>query len=953
MKPVSIDQQRVVDEVKNNLILFASAGTGKTFTVANRIAKILSDNLTTPEKVLCLTFTVKASRELIEDILSIASNASEVEVKTIHGFCYKLIVEEGKRLNSVYVTPNVCDDVDEDYILKSILTSNLPFWRLEDSTIYKNHKISLDVLSKLPVVKYGEDLFYVYNDYIISKDFAVYKLPKALPSQEIIDVCPNCGVKTIVKDGKCAYCGAIIEVSPLKKESFESLSTIKPVLRNIVTVVKHMRDELGFYSGNDVLDYQKAFDYILKHDPKKHQQFFTYYKYQSLCFDAKLADALSKYLGRLVYEYDLYLKRSNLLDFDDIILTAKKLLSTDKTALFWQNKYDYIIVDEMQDTSVLEYAVLKRIFGKNNIMFCGDYFQTIYGWRGSNPMQVLTDFERDFAPKKFYFTQNFRSTKTLTNASFSYLKNAFPDMVKKVLPDKINVQSVINGDNITYTHYKTRLDEARGVFNYLSNFKDKSCAIICRSNKYGNNLASDLDLINKKLPLDKQLRFFTYEQNQRFFKNPIVKDVFAVLKLLINDNDVLSMERLSEKYVPSIGVKSLEKLRFYNSLGVSVASFIDDELYLNGDTYYSLIEGFKSDNIVVFDTETTGLDLSKDQIIQLSAIKINRNGVILDTLDLFIEPTVPISKESIDTHGFDLTYIKAHGGVDAKTALTRFSKFVSGSVLVGHNSFNFDLPLINRQLYDNGLTPLNYKSAYDTLIIAKQFLPTLLNYKLSTLCDNFGITNTDAHNALGDITATAKCLIRLINDYIIPTTADRVEVLSKYKDKFSGFYKLYSSMRVLLEDNVPIKNIINFACDNLSIALKNGTTSVQKYIDDISEILSLYVSADNKVNLRNFLNDATLSGNRFDFTFNTLKKIPIITTHQAKGCEYDVVVLVGVDSNNFPSMLAEKEELEEEKRVFYVAITRAKESLFMTYHTSQESPFIKYIPNDFLTKVSK
>ena len=84
----NLQQKKVIDELQENIILFASAGTGKTFTVANRIANILSLKRAEPSEILCLTFTIKACRELEEDVLGyVGDKGKDVCIKTIHSFC--------------------------------------------------------------------------------------------------------------------------------------------------------------------------------------------------------------------------------------------------------------------------------------------------------------------------------------------------------------------------------------------------------------------------------------------------------------------------------------------------------------------------------------------------------------------------------------------------------------------------------------------------------------------------------------------------------------------------------------------------------------------------------------------------------------------------------------------------------------------------------------------------
>ena len=105
--------------------------------------------------------------------------------------------------------------------------------------------------------------------------------------------------------------------------------------------------------------------------------------------------------------------------------------------------------------------------------------------------------------------------------------------------------------------------------------------------------------------------------------------------------------------------------------------------------------------------------------------------------------------------------------------------------------------------------------------------------------------------------------------------------------------------------------------------------------------------------LKEYLRDAALSGSQMDVFIEKTNKIPIITVHQAKGCEFDTVILAGADDNHFPSYAAKQRGgEEEEKKVFYVAITRAKERLILTRakrngkFETQETPYFWMIPSE-------
>ncbi len=899
------EQLKVIENLDENIILFASAGTGKTFTVANRVANIIKSGRAKPQEILCLTFTIKACGEMREDITRyIGAEAKEVVVKTIHGFCYHLLAEEHKRSGERYNDLHVCDEVDEEELLRSILSTRYYAWR------------------------------------------------------GVVAVCPACGREHTQRNETCEACGEALG-GDLPLHAFKIYEK-KNALMNFVSAVKHCREENNFYLGDEYADLEKTVAFLREHKQTVFEDGVSYYaKYMGKVPDEEFALAMQAFGGRLVLEYDEHLRQSNQVDFDDLVVQVNGLLGREEIATRWTKRYKYVIVDEMQDTSVLEYEVLKKIFAANNVMLCGDFFQTIYEWRGSRPREVLSDYIDRFKAKSYTLSENYRATKTLARAGFGYLEKTYPELLGKFCPATMRVNSSDEGEKIFCYAFDNRKEEARQIFKFIKRRKDKDqICVMARTNKYIAALAREFEEINAALPESEQVRFFTVEENYQFFKKPVVKDILAVIKLLLNGDDRVSMERLAEKYIRGVGGRTIETLRSFNGLGVAITSFIDGALHTFGDTYYPLIKAYQEGNIVVYDTETTGLELAKDEMVQLSAIRLGKGGEIVDTLDMMIEPSVPIGQGAYETHGFDLAYIRSHDGVSAKTALEKFSAFCKGCVLVGHNSLRFDSPLIQRQLRENGLPVLSIVGEYDTMTIAKQFHSKLPDFKLATLCFYYGIVNDAAHNALGDITATAKCLVKMLVGDILPSEEERRGVFARYKEKFEKFYAFVQELRGLLKRG-DTAGLAVFAIEKMMMQKRYKTHADNSAMRDIVEGLRVGAGEGEGEGaegfLRAYITDATLSSSQLDEFLKRTDRVPVITVHQAKGCEFNTVLLAGVDENNFPSFAARQSgEEEEEKKVFYVAITRAKSRLILTRaiyngrNESKPSPYVAAIPAEYL-----
>ncbi|EPC45440.1 DNA polymerase III subunit epsilon, partial [Lacticaseibacillus paracasei subsp. paracasei Lpp7] len=148
-------------------------------------------------------------------------------------------------------------------------------------------------------------------------------------------------------------------------------------------------------------------------------------------------------------------------------------------------------------------------------------------------------------------------------------------------------------------------------------------------------------------------------------------------------------------------------------------------------------------DFVVFDIETTGLNASSDEIIQLSAIKVHDDEVV-DTFDCYLKPQRKIPEKIVYLTGITNELVEEASPIDE--IMPQFVKFTAGFPLVGHNIIRFDLPFILR----NGFYREKIE-ALDTLILARKtdFPDSISNFKLPTLKQYFGITNT-SHNAIED-----------------------------------------------------------------------------------------------------------------------------------------------------------------------------------------------------------
>ena len=741
------------------------------------------------------------------------------------------------------------------------------------------------------------------------------------------------------------------------KEIIEKINNVFSIksMYDFISMVKDTRIKLNYITEDTVNDYNRVIKYLFNKKRKEIKEICTL---KERGFDSNLFNALERYGDILVNKYNNELRKNHMLDFSDLIIEAKKLFEDEQIVNNYRNKYKYINIDEVQDTSLLEYRIIEKIFEGNNIVFCGDKFQTIYGWRGSNPKKIEEDFKNKYNPRVIQFLKNYRATKLLTQASDEYLKNAFNDEYKEVYLNDIEAVSNSEGEKITHKILSNRKEEAEYIKKEIDeiynkdNSKKKIC-ILTRSNFVNIELSEYLKNNSSKYE-------FALVDQYKFFRREEIKDITAFFKIIVNKNDSVSLERILNKFCKGIGVKTIEEIqsKHYKEVGIKLTDFIEENI--TGEYFSNLLDIYDSNGtIIVFDVESTGTDVTKDEIIQIAAIKIDKEGEVIDSFERFIKPNKSVGN-SVLVHGFSDEYLKEYGE-DKEKVFEEFLEYSKGALIVGHN-VNYDISILNSELERCKMNKPKFKGIYDTLDIYRRFYPNLPNHKLETLSKIFPIKHSPSHNALDDVKATAYLLVYAINEKIRKTSLERIGLMGKY---IKSFKEVSLDINKLIRESYNKRpyEIIDYILNNFNFENKYGDKKEEKFnrINDFKEFLKMFDDKDK--NSRDALIDVvsltSLSNGEIEEIMlerTGKERIPIITVHQSKGLEFDYVFLAGLEEKIFPSTQAiSKKDLTEEKRLFYVAITRAKKKLYLTNskvnkwgRLTDESRFIKDINSKYL-----
>jgi DNA helicase-2/ATP-dependent DNA helicase PcrA len=261
-------------------------------------------------------------------------------------------------------------------------------------------------------------------------------------------------------------------------------------------------------------------------------------------FDDKVADIFEEYQKRLV--------EFNAMDFDDLLLNPIDLFNSKKNILQkYKSRFDYILVDEFQDTNKSQYELLKLLVPKNgNLSVVGDDAQSIYSWRGANIGNML-DFSKDFPKSKlFKLEQNYRSTKMILKAADSVIKNNKDQVVKTLWTENEE------GEPLVLLKCADEKDEASQIAKYIKHetskkkmaFKD--FAVLYRTNAQSRTMEDFFR--REKIP-------YSIIGGVEFYKRKEVKDVIAYLRVISNQSDEESLLRIMN--FPQRGIGSTTVVR--------------------------------------------------------------------------------------------------------------------------------------------------------------------------------------------------------------------------------------------------------------------------------------------------------------------------------------------------------------------------------------------------------
>ena len=657
--------------------------------------------------------------------------------------------------------------------------------------------------------------------------------------------------------------------------------------------------------------------------------------------DGKTADRIRVLLWKMYYAgcYARYKEENHLFDFEDLLLYTYDIYRSDPTC----KRYPWIQVDEVQDLNGMQLAIIDLLTAEDNpmVMYLGDEQQAIFSFMGAK-VETLTLLKMRCKGNIHHLQRNHRSPKYLLDVFNDYAEKQLK-IDRELLPLSDNDTKATSGD-LRLIHSSTIEAEHKDItteaLSLYEQNKEERTAVIVSAN-------SDADRISEAMT-EAGLTHFKVS-GRDLFDTPDVKLLLAHLSVLSNEHNSIAWTRIM-KGVRAFPSHALAR-RFNWKLKQLALSPSDFLLYPESCYTAEFLRAYNEEEIVVFDTETTGLNVFQDDIIEIAAIRIKGGEVVGEPLDLYIETDKPILPMLGDKENpmYAIYHEKMSTGelLSPSDALRRFLAYVGTSPILGHNA-NYDYNILdnNLQRYCNDTMQAHDIRCFDSLKLIRLLAPSLHSYKLESLLETFHLAGVNSHQAIDDVKATVS-LVRLCAEKAREKQAQQVAFIHHpkvkpfanvlrsnygecYREAVNRLYKLSTDHEPALVSELSAAynafhsdGLINdiHRLDYILRYLRIDMLTDETVANALAPQLSQYIMDINTLKEADFCNSKSI-----------LERIYVTTVHKAKGLEFDNVIIFDAADGRYPNAYNKtKQQDEEDARKFYVAMSRAKRRLFIAY----------------------
>ncbi len=590
-------------------------------------------------------------------------------------------------------------------------------------------------------------------------------------------------------------------------------------------------------------------------------------------FYLQSADPTSERIAHLYEAYGKELRKNNALDFDDLLLEAVHLLkASGETRERYHRRYRYLLIDEYQDTNRPQYELMKLLAGpEQNVCVVGDEDQSIYSWRGADIRNIL-EFERDFpSAKTIRLEQNYRSTEIILEAAGAVVARNAQRKGKDLWTAREG------GAKIGYYEAPDGENEALFIADYLNKYLRKAgeteehprAAVLYRTNSQSRLVEEAL----RRYGIS-----YTMVGGFSFYERAEIKDLLSYLKLVQNPHDSIALQRVINTPTRGIGRTTLDTLeRLAIETGTS--------------TYTAISHALKdrllpSRALIALDAFRRMIEDARALLAPDFADKLSADVAATDALGNVHEA------ETRDDQPTELDRT-LHAGDDVSF---EFGDAAQGTLALGGDA-SFDPSAFGTEA-DAGFDPSGFGEPEPAPLDAAAFNPFA---------------------APAAKRAPAKRVQKLGE----PREAARAE---REQETAEAFRKP--------GDPATLPELIRFINERsgyIRALEEEGTPEAFSRIENLKELANAAQDAQERgETLADFLDHAALVSDTDKI--NPDARVTLMTLHAAKGLEFPVVLLAGLEENLFPHSrtLNDPAQMEEERRLCYVGMTRAMDALVLT-----------------------
>ncbi len=605
-----------------------------------------------------------------------------------------------------------------------------------------------------------------------------------------------------------------------------------------------------------------------------------------------------------------------------IYRTRSLLLLNEEVAARWQSRYDWVQVDEVQDTHASEWDVVSLLAKQHgNLALFGDLDQTIYGWRGSKPNHILSAFRESYpAISEFHLSLNQRGTRAILQVA-DHIASGMEDRVTRVRA----ADHLPEGEPVAWITANGLKEEASRLASALITIKRKdqgSLAVLCRSAYYGRVIRDAL--------IEAGANAVT-EEDLRFTRRPEVRALLAPLRLLENPDNLSALRTwlvFTGTKTPGMHESLMALYRYGKECYLHPGDLVNPACSREKEPWAPLLQAWEERFYVVLDFETTGLNTAHDEIVEIAAKRYCRDMEV-DSFHRLMRVS-QWSSAAERVHRISRSKVEREG-VDPAEGLRDLLAFLDGDLVVGHN-LGFDLAVLRSQCARYNL-PYHVSHNVDTLRMARRILGSG-SMRLGDLRERLSLPTIPTHRAMDDITTTAELLHHLM-PFLLATREDREDLVRRHGGVFHAWADRLRRWRDTATTLAPWELVRHISEDSLFTQVLQeddprwqSVRLLVQWFRALEEKGDMPVAYDTATRLHSLVSRCMLS-RPIDLLQDDT--IPVLTIHASKGMEFDTVAVFHCAPGCMPNFRSEKgAALEEERRVCYVAVTRPRKRLLLS-----------------------